>query len=601
LDRSPFETAAGRIEAWLDQGAGSAWACRDPKRKPSHGRAWSIELLDDELPVHAVRLELPTDFPASTCELYVDRDYFLKVPHVEADGHLCLGLRSIPDDYDDPVAAIVRALGILRDQLLRPSRAPDWVRAQFHAERASYWAQYCAHRRMAADCRPLPRRTFVDLRSRQSWQAGAVAAYVPGRSKHQRFDLQVVVEAGVDPHETACRYRWADGMLVRGSALFVEMPSEQSWTPADWPRSFEALESLVARITNHTCSLVTWLDQTGWADDAPNRAPRLKPSSRLSDSPVGPRRPLLVVMVQDGVLYGFQVCASAVPRLQKPAVEPVLVERVDPDWALARDKQLHVLHARRRKRILVLGCGSLGSSLVVALARAGVGHIDLVDRETMGPENTCRHELGAVDVGNGKAAALARRLTHDIPGLVATGVQADVQTWTVQHCRPGLYDLVVECTAESSVRTFLSHMRGVLFGGCPLVHAWAEPMCSAGHVLLTHTNVPWPASDPADTLVNASDLSAEDSLVPYPACSGGFHPYGAADIALVAAFAAEKVIAALDDTHLPSTVWSWVRASAFYEALGVEITLRDVVPRSASRFDSAATTRDLAELLAKLP
>ncbi|WP_439669195.1 ThiF family adenylyltransferase [Cupriavidus necator] len=559
--------------------------------------AWDIDLQDATLPVSAVRLLLPPDFPASTCELYVHRGYFLKVPHVEADGHVCLGLEPIPHDYDDPVAAVVRAIRALKDQLLVPASDPQWVNQQFHEERASYWVQRCFSRKNAPDLRPVPGRTYVDVRSLDRYKMGALAAYVPGGSKHRLFALQVATAEGEDPHETAARHRWANGTMVRGNALFVRLPSDEVWTPANWPQTFSALDALVRRLTDNECSLARWLHITGWEDDQPHSSsPDHKKRRRRGNAEPPPgQRPLLVVLVQEGVMFGYQLIASK--WQQPPGIEPVAITRIDPDWALARDHQRDVLHARRKKRVLFIGAGSLGSPLAKALARAGIGHLDIVDSQLMETENTSRHELGMGEVGQGKAPALARRLMQEVPGLTATGFHANATTWTMARCKPGMYDLVVECTAESSVRTFISRMRAALFGDCPVIHAWTEPLCSAGHIVLSHPAVPWPEDDPADELVNASDLSASDTRIDLPACSAGFHPYGAADIGLVAAFAAERVIAVLDDLQHPSSVWSWVRSSAFFASLPMPVTLRPIVPISISKSDSATTTRNLSEVL----
>jgi hypothetical protein len=145
----------------------------------------------------------------------------------------------------------------------------------------------------------------------------------------------------------------------------------------------------------------------------------------------------------------------------------------------------------------------------------------------------------------------------------------------------------------------MSHARAGLFGECPVIHAWTEPLCSAAHVVLSQPAVPWPDTDPADERVNASDLSANDTRIKVAACAGGFHPYGAADIELVAAFAAERVIAVLDDMSQTSTVWSWVRSSAYFDALPVAVNKRPIVPSSSSKFDSASTTRELAAVLGR--
>lgn len=603
MQRSPFESACDHVEAWLDAGAGSRWAVRDTRLRAEKGRAWEIDLHDDELAIRKVRLFLPPDFPASPCELYVDRAYFLKVPHVEADGHLCLGLESIPEDYTDPVAAIARALQALRDRFLEPANDAQWVERQFQEERASYWWQLCISRKVAHDRRPLPGLTYVDLRELDRWSEGTLVGYVPAGAKHRRLAVQVVSNTDVDPAKTATRHRWADGTMVRGDALLVRMPSEHPWTPATWPMTFHALNALIGELTDHECSLVNWLQKAGWSDtEAPrNRKARAKARARLAqqdgnEAPPG-QRPLLVVLVQDNLMYGYQLFGSGLALMEAPALEPVPLTRIDPDWALARDHGAERLRERRAKRVLLLGAGSLGSPLAVALAKAGIGVVDIVDSQVMETENTARHVLGMEAVGQSKARALAQLLMRNIPGISARGFLADAATWATKNCKPGQYDLVVECTAESSVRVFMAQFRTALFGSIPVIHAWTEPLCSAGHVVLSQLAVPWPDNDPADDLVNASDLSAKDTRVNLPACSAGFHPYGSADIELVAAFVAQRVIAALDDAQMPSMVWSWVRSSAFFEALPVPVNTRPIVPASNFPADSVSVTRDLAQVL----
>lgn len=595
MNRSPFESASSAVQEWLDRGTGPA--TRDTKVRIESGFAWDIDLRDDGLPIEGVRLVLPPDFPASPCELYVSRDHFLKLPHIEGDGHVCLGLAPIPEDYDDPITAVVRAFDSLKNKLLLRAADAAWVSEQFNDERASYWAQWCLSRRKAADHRSVPTRTYVDVGELGAWATGGVAGYVPGSSKHRLYSLQVA--AAADPHELAARHRWADGTVVRGSALFVRLPNNASWTPSTWPKTFEALDALIAEVTDHEVSLAHWVNTTGWADDlAPRKLKKKTRRKQPKDAPPG-QRPMLVVLVHGSVMFGYQLYGSAMPKLQPPAVEPVQITRVDADWALARDHDLEVLHARRKKRVLLLGAGSLGSPLARALARAGLGHLDVVDAQLMETENTSRHELGLADAGHGKARRLAEQLMKDVPGIAARGFLADASTWAMRNCRPGVFDLIIECTAESSVRTFMSHMRTVLFGDSPVIHAWTEPLCSAAHVVLSQPAVPWPDTDPADELVNASNLSASDTRIKVEACAGGFHPYGAADIELVAAFAAERVIAILDDMSQASTVWSWVRSSAFFDSLPVAAHKRLIVPTSSSKSDSATTTRELAAVLGR--
>ena len=66
-------------------------------------------------------------------------------------------------------------------------------------------------------------------------------------------------------------------------------------------------------------------------------------------------------------------------------------------------------------KIVIVGCGALGSGVARLLAQAGVEHISLVDPENLGWENIRRHELGARVVGHGKAQALAGTIRADLP------------------------------------------------------------------------------------------------------------------------------------------------------------------------------------------
>ena len=503
---SSIAGALAQVQQWLNHGPGSSWVQPDSHARQDIGGAWRVDLQDDTLPINAVRVVLPKNFPASSCELFVDRSYFLKVPHIEADGHVCLGLPPIPSDYEHPVGAVTRALQTFNNQLLILAKDQQWVEQQFQTERSSYWTQMCLRRNSESSQRPVPAQTYVDISSLDRWSRSSLVGYLKARTRHRRYTQQVAVLGDGDAHAMAVRHGWAVGTMVRGSALFVRLPTTAKWTPDQWPMTYASLDALIAQATNGEMSLSIWLSETGWMDIAPtSSAPTPeKHGRRTQDMPPPGQRPLLVVLVHDGAAFGYQIFAPQLPGLTPPHVEPLRVTRIDADWALARDHSLDGLQLRRSRRVLILGCGSLGSPLANSLARAGVGQLDLVDAQTMGAENTARHELGIDDIGQGKAPALARRMSKEIPGLKVRGFIGDVESWCAKNCRAGDYDLIVECTGESAVRTYLAHMRAVLFGACPLVHAWTEPLCSAGHVVLTQPDEPWPSEDPADTLVNAS-------------------------------------------------------------------------------------------------
>ncbi len=75
---------------------------------------------------------------------------------------------------------------------------------------------------------------------------------------------------------------------------------------------------------------------------------------------------------------------------------------------LLEDEQIERL---KKASVLVCGCGGVGSFCAEALARTGVGHIILVDRDIVAPSNLNRQLMTTkADIGMPKVEVLKRRL-----------------------------------------------------------------------------------------------------------------------------------------------------------------------------------------------
>jgi len=566
---TPFERAAGAIEEWLD-GAGATFATRtrqpDPRRKVA---SWDLNLEHELIGPQRVSLYITRDFPATPPQVRFDKKLCLVLPHIEADGRFCHGVEAAPEDYDDPVQVAVDVLKRVQ-RFWSDSKDPKWVLKEFHRERLAYWLRFCEQFR-ATHGALVPFELRAELTPLEGPAEGKISAYFR-KNRRSRSDLMVATVGEMDPHGLSVRHGWSVGTLVRGHALFVPIPADHRWAPGDWPRTLQQLENLVGSVTDHQQSVTHWI------------------ASKKDESP----HPLLVFLVQNQVCYGYLVVPPAVPRLMPPAIVPVAIDRVDADWTLARDHQLGPLRGRRAKRVLLLGCGSLGAPVAELLARAGAGTLHLLDKELFGPENCVRHLLGASDIGNSKAGALAKRLRQLVPGINVKAYQALATDWVRQVCKPGVYDLVVDCTGESAVRVMLARYREHSLGDCQVVHAWMEPFCAAAHVVLLQPSDIWPLNDPRQK-VNVATWP-DDTQVNLPACSIGFHPYGAADVWQAAGFTTERLVAALDGRVQASTVWSWVRSSSYFAALDVDVKTGPLVPKSESMFDASHLTRPYASV-----
>jgi molybdopterin/thiamine biosynthesis adenylyltransferase len=569
--RGLFAKPAQAVADWLD-GAGSAYAMR--VTTPGSGRkplAWHLVGTADQLGGKPAKLVLPLDFPARPAEVHVDRDLCLVLPHVEESGKVCLGSPAKPGDYESPAHAVADTL---RDFEAYLDKCADlaWVKAEFQRERLAYWVRYCeAYKRRRGF--PAPKAVQAALEPFKGHAEGNLAGYAQG-SKGQRSLLWLATMNGADANVLAHRHQWAKGTLQRGHVLLVEMPESAEWKPQDWPRTLADLEQEVAEWTDHELSIVSWIQ--GKKDDQP--------------------KPFLIILVQGTVAFGFCLAPPLVPLLTTVGLVPVVIERVDTNWSLARDHALGIIQLRREKRVLLLGCGSLGAPVAELIARAGVGNLTLVDMEFFDPENTARHLLGFSAVNNSKAVELAIRLRREVPGINVKGHHALASSWLAHCVRQGDFDLVIDCTGESSVRCLLALLAAEHLTGVPIAHLWMEPFCAAAHLVFLQPGDRWPGDDPADTLVNVAGWP-EDVRVRLPACGAGFHPYGASDVWQVAGFCVERLLAHVDGDVDTSTVWTWTRGSAYFESLGVDARLGPLVPKTRTKFESQSLERPFAELI----
>lgn len=125
-----------------------------------------------------------------------------------------------------------------------------------------------------------------------------------------------------------------------------------------------------------------------------------------------------------------------------------------------------------RARIAIVGCGALGSASALALVRAGVGHVRLVDRDVPELSNLPRQVLfDEADVAAGlpKAVAAAEHLRRIDSALTIEPVVADVTAATVATVLDKV-DLVVDGTDNFETRFLVNEWccrRGIpwVYGG----------------------------------------------------------------------------------------------------------------------------------------
>jgi len=121
-----------------------------------------------------------------------------------------------------------------------------------------------------------------------------------------------------------------------------------------------------------------------------------------------------------------------------------------------------------KSNVVIMGCGGLGSFGALLLARAGVGHLTLVDRDRVERHNLHRQVLyDDADAGRLKVEAARERLLRANPEIQVDAVLADVSEKNVEELVQGA-DLVMDGADNFEMRFLMNAM--CVKHGIPWVH-----------------------------------------------------------------------------------------------------------------------------------
>lgn len=256
----------------------------------------------------------------------------------------------------------------------------------------------------------------------------------------------------------------------------------------------------------------------------------------------------------------------------------IAVERYDVGYVRERGGALPDLeHAH----VLVLGCGSVGGHLAVALAHAGVPRLTLVDPDVMSVDNTFRHVLGRTCHGQNKAAALANEILRRVPGVrvqplgLPAGEVLERQLVDVRDV-----SAVVVAIGDPSESRYLNEALRAI--DLPIVFTWLEPLGLGGHALVTRPQSSgcyeclYSDGDGAERLGARSDFSAggQQFTRDVSGCDSAFTPYGDLDARRCAEVAARACVELLTQGDSPGTLMSWKGDSRAFAAAGFTTSAR---------------------------
>ena len=523
------------------------------KRNIAVGWRHSVEFGDDE---YEIDILLPKLFPWRPIRIAVFPNKFPTWPHVERDGVLCL-MRSSDDlNFRD-------SAGVLRYLLREALKLVLWVKdgkanKDFEEDILSHWG------------------------------------YVDNGNGINVISL-------VDPKPPSRIVR-----LCRHSSHYVIADREdflRKWMAARYqrmPRDFKV----------ETASLV-WLDRIPRPRSFPTTGASLckllcsatKGSDKVIFDTLSDRKSELVVAFGMRTEHGPAITSAVASNRGKPVLDLLVtprrgfrkgkasrraalilslraaevkmehLKRADPSWIHGRDSDPHSLELRKKK-VAIVGCGSVGGTVAVHLAKAGVGNIALIDHDMLEWPNISRHELGASSVGFGKAEALASKIRVDFPHIKVYPFPVSIEAFLSKESDfLKQADLVISAAGSWGADLRIDAWQQGAKASVPVLYGWLEGHASAGHAILI--------GGPPDSIRFGFDSTGLPSfrvikdahLGPTgrePGCGGEFQPYGPVELAMANGIIANLALEVLLEDVTEPCHRVWVAPERVAKAVGDE-------------------------------
>lgn len=251
------------------------------------------------------------------------------------------------------------------------------------------------------------------------------------------------------------------------------------------------------------------------------------------------------------------------------------VVRVDAKWCLYRGGNGFSAELFAKK-VAIVGCGSLGGDLAAMLAKAGVGSFVFVDDEVLDWGNISRHFLGGIHVGQSKATAMASELARQMPWLETEAVVSSAETLldespeVLRRC-----DLIISTTGDWTSECMLNAACKTLTRFPAIIFGWTEAYGIAGHALATLESGGCLTCGTSEFGVFESRVSdwAEhhQTMLQSTGCGDLFQPYSATDIAPTRGIIVELALDVLRGTVRESALRTWIGDTSRLTSLGGQL------------------------------
>lgn len=241
---------------------------------------------------------------------------------------------------------------------------------------------------------------------------------------------------------------------------------------------------------------------------------------------------------------------------------PLTVTRRDKEYLLPRGGSNLAL---REKRVLLLGCGSVGGYIANELTRAGISQLTVLDKELLAHENLFRHVLGKKQVRKYKVDGIKADIEGRLPFVEVFPIPLSLEeALDSGKIKAGDFDLIISALGNVTVElAFNKYVHGI--DSPPVIFTWLEPYGVGGHAVLTRLNGAREKClnclyepEDGDMRCRASFAEKGQSFTKnIDGCRGAFTPFGSLDAMKTAELATRLAIATLNGDVRTNLIRSW--------------------------------------------
>lgn len=162
-------------------------------------------------------------------------------------------------------------------------------------------------------------------------------------------------------------------------------------------------------------------------------------------------------------------------------ITPLGVLRNDSDYILNRGGAITDI---KDKKVLIIGCGSIGGYLISEIVKTGVSNLCIVDNDILSTDNIYRHLLGLEFVGDYKTKAIIKHLKKNIPYLSIKSYEKHIET-LIEDCEIDFeeFDLIISATGNHNVNRWINNYVKVNNVTSPIIYLWNEVLGIGSHAL----------------------------------------------------------------------------------------------------------------------